>query len=98
MGGPSFKSSLFMDIIGELVLASSPWSSARNSTMAERDELGNSPSSSWIMGTACGPAMLGKRRRVRSDRGEALKSTVERVFRDATGVTAVICKGCVFTP
>jgi hypothetical protein len=98
IGSSSLKSSLPIDIIGELVFESSPGSPVRNSTIGEGDELGNSSVSSWFNFTNCRSDMLGNRCRVRSDSGEVLKSTVGRAFLDATGVTAVIEESCVFTP
>jgi hypothetical protein len=87
-----------MDTIGELVLESSPGPPVRNSTIGEDDELGDSSASSWSIRTNGGLNMLGNRRRVRSDSGELAKSRLGRVFRDATGVAAVIEEGCVLKP
>ena len=95
---PCFESSLHMDTIGELVLEPSPGSSLRISTIGEGDKLGDSSASSWHICTNGGLNVLGNKRRVRSDRGDLLKSRVGRAFRDATGVAAVIEEGCVFKP
>jgi len=98
IGSSFLKSSLLIDTIGELVFESSPGSPVRNSTIGEGDELGDSSVSSWFNFANCRSDMLGNRCRVRSERGEALKSRVGRAFLDATGVTAVIEESCVFTP
>ena len=79
-----------MDTIGELVLEPSPGSSVRISTIDEGDKPGDCSASSWPICANGGLKTLGNRCRVRSDRGEALKSRVGRAFRDATGVAAVI--------
>jgi hypothetical protein len=98
VAGSSFKSSLFIATIGELVLEFSSGSSVCSSTIGEGDKLADSPASSLLICMGCGPGMAGKRHRVRSDSGEALKSIGGRALRGATGVTAVIEKGCAFTP
>jgi len=91
-------SSLLIDTIGELVLESSPAPLARISTIGEEDEVEDSSVSSWLICTNGGLNILGKRCRVRSDRGELLKSRLGRAFGDATGVAAVIEEGLVFKP
>lgn len=87
-----------MDIIGELVLEPSPRSSVRTRIIGGVDKLGDSSASSWPICVNGGLDLLGNRLRVRSDKGEALKSRVGRAFRDATGVAAVIEESCVFKP
>ena len=87
-----------MDTIGEPLLESSPRLLARINTIGEGDKFENSAVSFWPICTNGGLIMLGNRRRVRSDKGELLKSRVGRAFRDATGVTAVIEEGCVSKP
>lgn len=93
-----FGSSLLMDTIGELMPESFPGPSVRMKIIGEGDKLGDSAVSSWPICFNGGLNILGNSGRVRSDRGELLRSRVGRAFRDATDVAVVIEDGCVTKP
>ena len=86
-----------MDTIGELMPKSFPGPSVRINII-EGDKLGDSVVSSWPICSNGRLNILGNRGRVRSDKGELLRSRVGRAFRDATDVAVVIEHGCVTKP